>query len=335
MMRVGITYNLKSDFSHKGGEPADLYEEFDAEETIEAIQSVLEADGAEVVKLGGDPGVIDRLMATPVDLVFNIAEGLGGRNREGYIPSLLEFLGIPYTGSDPLTLSLTLDKALAKRVVAAEGVPTPGFRKVTSLTGLEGLSLRYPLFVKPCYEGSSKGVRLDSKVSDSSSLREKTRWLLKEYGPPVLVEEFVSGPEFTVGILGNAPPSVLGVMEIEIVGTPPDEAIYSLEVKREWKEKVRYHCPPRVAPAVLERIETVALQAYRALECRDVSRVDVRLGQDGIPYFLEVNPLPGLSPLYGDLPIMARRMGWDYGQLVRAIYHHALRRSGLEGKVSS
>jgi D-alanine-D-alanine ligase len=335
MMRVGITYNLKSDFSHGGGGPTDLYEEFDAEETIEAIQSVLEADGAEVVKLGGDPGVIDRLRATPVDLVFNIAEGLGGRNREGHIPSLLEFLGIPYTGSDPLTLSLTLDKALAKRVVAAEGVPTPGFRKVEKLEDLNGLCLRYPLFVKLCYEGSSKGVRLDSKVSDPSSLRERTRWLLEEYGPPVLVEEFVAGPEFTVGILGNDPPSVLGVMEIEILGTPPDQAVYSLEVKREWKEKVRYHCPPRIDPTVVEKIEAVALAAYRALECRDVSRVDLRLGRDGVPYFLEVNPLPGLSPLYGDLPIMARRMGWDYDRLVKAIYHHALRRSGLDGKARS
>ncbi len=241
----------------------------------------------------------------------------------------MEFLDIPYTGSDPLTLSLTLDKSVAKRVVMSEEIPTPRFRKVERMEDLEGMDLPYPLFAKLCYEGSSKGVRLDSKILDRRSLVEKTEWLLKEYASPLLIEEFVSGPEFTVGILGNERPSVLGIMGIEIKGIPPEEAIYSIEVKREWEERVRYHCPPSIDPSLLKRIEEVALRSYRVLECRDVSRVDLRVGEDGEAYFLEVNPLPGLSPVYGDLPIMAERMGWSYPQLVKTIFQHALKRYGL------
>jgi D-alanine-D-alanine ligase len=328
-LRVGITYNLKKDFTYQENQPIDDLEEFDSEETIDAIQEVLEKDGHKVIKLGGDTGLIDRLRQTSIDIVFNIAEGLRGRNREAHIPALLEYLNIPYTGSDPLTLSLTLDKSMAKRVVMSEGIPTPRFKKVERMEDLDDLDLEYPLFVKLCYEGSSKGVRLDSKNLDHRSLKEKTEWLLKTYGPPLLVEEFISGPEFTVGILGNENPKVLGVMQIEIKGSPPDEAIYSLEVKREWKEKVRYHCPPSIDPTLLKKIEEVALRSFRVLECRDVSRVDIRVDKDETPYFLEINPLPGLSPVYGDLPIMAGRMGWEYGRLVKTIFHHALKRNGL------
>jgi D-alanine-D-alanine ligase len=328
-LRVGITYNLKKDFSLRRDHPIDFLEEFDSEETIDAIQDVLRREGHEVIKLGGDAGLIDRLRTTTVDIVFNIAEGFQGRNREAHIPALLEFLNIPYTGSDPLTLSLTLDKSMAKRIVMSENIPTPKFKRVERMEDLDGLDLNYPLFVKLCYEGSSKGIRLDSKILDHRSLEGKTRWLLETYGPPLLVEEFVSGPEFTVGILGNEDPSVLGVMYIEIKGIPPEEAIYSLEVKREWEEKVKYHCPPPIEKKLLGEIEEVALRSFRALECRDVSRVDIRVGKDETAYFLEVNPLPGLSPVYGDLPIMAKRMGWDYDRLVKTIFHHALRRYGL------
>jgi D-alanine-D-alanine ligase len=326
--KVGITYNLKKDFSRKENQPIDFLEEFDSEETIDAIRKVLESEGHEVIKLGGDTGLIDRLRQTSVDIVFNIAEGLQGRNREAHIPALLEYFNIPYTGSDPLTLSLTLDKAMAKRVVMSQNIPTPRFIKVERMEDLEGLDLRYPLFIKLCYEGSSKGIRLDSKILDSQSLEEKARGLLKTYGSPILVEEFIKGPEFTVGVLGNEDPFILGVMQIEVKGSPLEESIYSLEIKREWEEKVRYHCPPFVDQNLLRNIEEVALRSYRALDCRDVSRVDIRVGEDKTPYFLEINPLPGLSPVYGDLVIMARNMGWDYARLVKTIFHHALKRYG-------
>ena len=328
-LRVGITYNLRRDFSSSENQPIDALEEFDAEETIDAIRDVLKGEGHEVIKLGGDAGLIDRLRQASIDIVFNIAEGLHGRNREAHIPALLEFLNIPYTGSDPLTLCVTLDKSVAKRIVMSENIPTPPFRKVERMEDLDRLGLRYPLFVKLCDEGSSKGVRLDSKIVDPESLEGKVEWLLKNYGPSILVEEFVQGPEFTVGILGNENPSVLGVMQVEIKGIPQEEAIYSLEVKREWEEKVVYHCPPSIDRNLLNRIEEVALRSYRVLGCRDVSRIDIRVGDDETPYFLEINPLPGLSPAYGDLVIMARRMGWEYPRLVKTIFHHALKRYGL------
>ncbi len=327
-LKVGITYNLKKDFTRQENQPIDLLEEFDSEETVDAIRKALESEGHEVIKLGGDVGLIDRLRQASVDIVFNIAEGIQGRNREAHIPALLEFLNIPYTGSDPLTLSLTLDKAMAKRIVMSQDIPTPRFKKVERMEDLDDLDLRYPLFIKLCYEGSSKGVRLDSKILDPQALREKAGGLLEAYGSPLLVEEFVRGPEFTVGILGNEAPRVLGVMQIEIKGSPPEESIYSLEIKREWEEKVRYHCPPSIDPSLLKKIEEVALRSYRVLECRDVSRVDIRVGKDQTPYFLEVNPLPGLSPVYGDLVIMARSMGWEYAGLVKTILHHALKRNG-------
>ncbi len=330
-LKVGITYNLKQDFTRQENQPIDLLEEFDSEETVDAIGKALESEGHEVIKLGGDTGLIDRLRQASVDIVFNIAEGHQGRNREAHIPALLEFLNIPYTGSDPLTLSLTLDKAMAKRIVVSQEVPTPRFKKVERMEDLDDLDLRYPLFVKLCFEGSSKGIRLDSKISDPQTLREKAKGLIETYGSPLLVEEFVRGPEFTVGILGNEAPRVLGVMQIEIKGIPPEESIYSLEIKREWEKKVRYRCPPSIAPSLLKKIEEVALRSYRALECRDVSRVDIRVGEDQIPYFLEINPLPGLSPVYGDLVIMARSMGWDYATLVKTIFHHALKRYGWVG----
>ena len=328
-LTVGITYNLKKDFGGGMDRPIDFLEEYDSEETVDAIRAVLEQDGHRVIKLGGDAELIQRLRQTPVDIVFNIAEGIGDRNREAHIPALLEFLKIPYTGSDPLTLCVTLDKAMAKRIVMSEGIPTPRFKRVATLEDLKGLDLPYPLFVKLCDEGSSKGVRLDSKVSDRRSLEEKVEWLLRTYGASLLVEEFLSGPEFTVGILGNGRPTVLGVMQIVIKGAPQEEAIYSLEVKREWEKRVSYHCPPLIDRSLRERIEEVALRSYQVLDCRDVSRVDIRVAADGTPHFLEVNPLPGLSPLYGDLPIMAGRMGWDYSRLIRTIFQHALERNGF------
>lgn len=328
-LRVGITYNLKKDVSLNDKLPIDFAEEFDSEETIDSIKNVLESEGHKVYKLGGDNGLIERLKSTPVDIVFNIAEGLKGRNREAHIPAILEFMDIPYTGSDPLTLSLTLDKSMAKRVVASEGIATPKFKKINRLEELNDLDLRYPLFLKLCYEGSSKGIRLDSKIKTPQALREKASWLLKDYDSPILIEEFINGPEFTVGIIGNYPPEIIGVMQIEIKGLAPEDAIYSLEVKREWEDKVCYHCPPSISQDLLKKIKDVAIRAYKVLECRDVSRVDIRVGEDNIPYFLEINPLPGLSPIYGDLPIMARLMGWKYEDLIKTIFNNALKRYGF------
>jgi D-alanine-D-alanine ligase len=186
--------------------------------------------------------------------------------------------------------------------------------------------LAFPLIVKPAWEGSSKGVRLASRVTTAAALREQVAFVLDGYGGPALVEEFCEGPEFTVGILGNDEPRVVGVMEIRHRSLPPGEFLYSLEVKRDWENQVEYLVPPPVEPRLLAALEDLALGCYRALGCRDVSRVDLRL-KAGVPQFIEVNPLPGLSPDYGDLPILAGRMGWSYPELVLAIVRHALERT--------
>lgn len=329
-MKIGIAYNLREEKEEGRDRPVDIDEEFDSPATIEAIAAVLTGAGHQVRKLGFGRAFLDALLADPPDLVFNIAEGIAGRNRESQIPALLEMLSIPYTGSDPLTLGLTLDKDLAKRTVSSHGLATPRHLVLDSpsLPSLDGLA--FPLMVKPAYEGSSKGIRLKSKVGNTAELEAQVRWLFDTYGVPVMVEEFLDGPEFTVGVIGNGSPRVLGVMMIRHRTLPPEDFLYSLEVKRDWENQVEYLSPPPVEEETLAALTDLALGVYECLGCRDVARVDLRL-RGGRPFFLEVNPLPGLSPDYGDLVIMARKMGWTYDQLVLDILRHARERAPAAG----
>jgi D-alanine-D-alanine ligase len=328
-MRIGIAYNLRDEVPDLPGAPVDHAEEFDSPATIDAIADVLAGAGHEVVRLGYGRALLERLLAAPPDLVFNIAEGWHGRSREAQVPAVCEMLGIPYTGSDPLTLALTLDKDLAKRVVASHGLATPRHLLLHRLEELPAGpapgGLAFPLIVKPSWEGSSKGVRLASRVTDEATLRAQVARVLADYESPALVEEFLEGEEFTVGVIGNEEPRPVGVMQIRHRTLAPAEFVYSLEVKRDWENQVEYLAPPPVPAPLLAAVEALAIGCYRALGCRDVSRVDVRL-RGGVPHFIEVNPLPGLSPTYGDLPILAGKMGWRYPDLVLAILRHALER---------
>jgi D-alanine-D-alanine ligase len=334
-MRIGIAYNLRDEVPDIPGVPVDHAEEFDSPATIEALELVLASAGHTVERLGFGRPFLERMLADPPELVFNIAEGLSGRSREAQVPAVCEMLGVPCTGSDPLALALTLDKDLAKRVVASRGLATPRHLLVERLIDIpdsgEHVGLTFPLIVKPAWEGSSKGVRLASRVTTPAALREQVAFVLEGYGGPALVEEFCEGEEFTVGVIGNEPARVVGVMQIRHRTLPPGEFLYSLEVKRDWENQVEYLVPPPVTARLLADLEALALGCYRALGCRDVSRVDVRL-KGGIPHFIEVNPLPGLSPTYGDLPILAGRMGWTHRELVLAIVQHALERSGRAGR---
>jgi D-alanine-D-alanine ligase len=329
-MRIGIAYNLRDEVPEAPGAPVDHAEEFDSPATIEALAQVLASAGHSVERLGFGRGFLERMLADPPELVFNIAEGLSGRSREAQVPAVCEMLGVACTGSDPLTLALTLDKDLAKRVVSSRGLATPRHLLVERLADLPGGDqpggLAFPLIVKPAWEGSSKGVRLASRVTTPAALREQVDFVLGGYGGPALIEEFCEGAEFTVGVIGNDEPRVIGVMQIRHRTLPPGEFLYSLEVKRDWENQVEYLVPPPVEPRLLADLEALALGCYRALGCRDVSRVDLRL-KAGLPHFIEVNPLPGLSPTYGDLPILAGRMGWSYPGLILAIVQHALERT--------
>ena len=339
-MRVGIAYDLRSDHSSRsrvaGGAdsadgPDDLLEEYDSPETVAALESALRARGREVVLLGGGRRFVERLLADPPDLVFTIAEGAGSRSREAHVPALCEMLGVPCTHSDPLTLSVTLDKSVAKRLAVAAGVPTPGFVVVGSPDDQSALELGFPLIAKPLHEGSSIGVRRSSRVEDASALRREVERLLADYREPVLVEEFAPGPEVTVGILGEgASARAIGAMEIAPRIARPGAFVYSLEVKRDWKREVEYHVPPRLARETLGETLEVALDAYRTLGCRDVARVDLRLSADGEPLFIEANPLPGINPVTGDLVILAGRSGLDFTALVGSILDCALQRIGRE-----
>ncbi|MBE0569894.1 MAG: ATP-grasp domain-containing protein [Deltaproteobacteria bacterium] len=327
-MRVGLAYNVKP-AEPPGHLPEDAFEEYDSEATVGHICDALCLLGHEVRRLPAGSGFVDALRESPVDIVFNIAEGEGGRCREAHVPAVLEMLGLPYVGSDPLTLSVTLDKPVAKKLVSHEGFPTPAFRTYRSAEEFTECPLPFPVIVKPAYEGSSKGVRLSSRAVDSGQAREMVRFVTETYRQEALVEAFVTGAEVTVGVLGNDPPRVAGMMEIVPMTVPPGEFVYSLEVKRDWENQVCYRVPPALPEATLAEIGRCAVGIYRALGCRDFSRIDFRLDAEGVPQFIECNPLPGLSPGYGDLPIMAERMGLPYLSLIGEILSHALVRLGM------
>jgi D-alanine-D-alanine ligase len=329
-MKIGIAYNLRQEEKTDSKLPVDNDEEFDSPDTIDAIGSVLEGAGHQVVKLGYGRDFVTALLDDPPDLVFNIAEGVSGRNRESQIPALLEMLSIPYTCSDPLTLGLTLDKDLAKRIASSHGLATPRHLVAEDLPAFERLTfddLHFPLIVKPAHEGSSKGIRLQSRVVNEVELRKQAAWLFERYDGPMMVEEFLEGSEFTVGVIGNTPPRPLGTMMIRHRSLPAEDFIYSLEVKRDWENQVEYLSPPPVSGSLASEISELATGVYSVLGCRDVARVDIRL-RDGKPHFIEVNPLPGLSPEYGDLVIMARKNGVPYEELILEILRHARERVG-------
>jgi D-alanine-D-alanine ligase len=332
-VKIGLAYDLKQEPA--GEVPTDAFEEFDTQETVDAVAAALRSGGHSVVKLGGGREAAKKIVGENwnaedrgLEFIFNLAEGSGGRNREAHLPALFEMLGIPYTGSDPLTLSLTLDKAQAKRMAAAAGVRTP-----ESLVAREGEDWRekklpdFPLFVKPLCEGSSKGIRYSSRVESREALEKQVRWLRSQYGAiPILIERYIAGREFAIGVLGNEPPAVLGVMEIRFRDRNRPDFLYSLEVKREWQKLCEYIVPAEEGSRLGEGLKSAALAVYRALGCRDVARLDFRVSAEEEIYFLEANPLPGLSPVSGDLVILARGMGWKYEDLILAIFNHSLAR---------
>ena len=328
-MRVGLAFNVKPAGTPEHL-PEDAFEEYDSEATVGNIENALSLLGHDVRRLPAGHGFVDSVRSAAPDIVFNVAEGEGGRCREAHVPAVLEMLGIPYVGSDPLTLCITLDKPVAKRLVEHDGFPTPPFRIARSAEELDSLPFPFPVIVKPAFEGSSKGVRIASRATSLDQAREMVRFVTRTYRQVAMVEAFVPGAEVTVGVLGNDPPRVVGMMEIVPKTVSPAEFVYSLEVKRDWENRVTYRVPPALPAAVLSEIERCALGIFRALGCRDFSRIDFRLDASHTPHFIECNPLPGLSPEYGDLPIMADRMGIPYLSLVGEILSHALSRLGME-----
>jgi D-alanine-D-alanine ligase len=323
-LRIGFTYNMKR-VSTKGGNDSEA--EFDAPETISSIRDALESYGHVVIPLEATAELPRQLMESPVDLVFNIAEGVSGRNREAVVPALCELMGIPYTGSDAATLSIALDKALSKRVLRQHGILTAEFQVME--TGRERLSpkLRFPLIVKPNQEGSSKGVSAQVSVVDNEDvLRQLVRDLIERYRQPALIEDYIAGREFTVGLLGDKRPRVLPPMEILFRDTSNPRPVYDFQIKQEWEKHVYYECPARLTPTELKSVERVCRETFAALDCRDVARVDLRMNGKGELYVLEVNPLPGLTPEYSDLCLIGKAANLDYRQLIGEILAGGLKR---------
>jgi D-alanine-D-alanine ligase len=330
-MKIGLSYDLKEAVTLGKDQPEDALEEYDSLETVNALKTAIEARGHTVAQLGGGREFLKRVLAEKVDFVFNISEGLGSyRGREAQVPSVLEMLDIPYSGADPQCLAICLDKHLTKKLVAWEGVATPRWCVITG-SGIKATdwdSLPYPAFVKPVWEGSSKGIRLSSLVHNPGELKKLVSGLMAQYQQPVLVEEFIAGEEITVGLIGNAPPQVLGVMRVVPRKKDPN-FVYSLEVKRDYEKLVDYECPARLEEKTLSKIREYSLKAFEILECRDFARVDFRVSPDGVPYFLEINPLAGLNPRSSDLIIMANLVGLKHSDIISSILEAALRRNSL------
>jgi D-alanine-D-alanine ligase len=356
MTRIGFAYNQKPDViaSPEDAEPpslagaSDRYAEWDSAETIDAVASALSAVG-DVIRLEADPAFPERLRAAAPDIVFNIAEGLHGVNREAHVPAICEFYGIPYSGSDPFTLSLCLDKARTKETLSFHGVPTAPFALARSVRDLEriareGLShdarrtTHDALFIKPVHEGSSKGITEANLVRTSQDLVSVGTRLLEEYAQPVLIEAYLPGAEFTCGVLGNGRAArVLPIVAINFASLPEGATpIYGFEAKWIWDTPDRpldiFECPARIPHSLQQRIEEVVLRAYDILGCRDWSRIDVRLDADGVPNIVEVNPLPGILPNPEEnscLPKAARAAGLGYDQLIQACLAAAAARQGV------
>lgn len=325
---IGLAFDLKPAEPPAADAPIDLHEEYDGEDTIVALADTLAALGHRPRRLGGGRAFVEAMLARPPQLVFNLAEGHGSRSREAHVPALCEMLGVPCTGSDPLTMALTLDKALAKQVVRAAGIRSAAFCIVESEAAVDRIDMPFPLFVKPVAEGSSMGVRTTSRVADRAALRREILRCLQQYRQPALVETYLAGAEATVAVCGlGGQARVLGSMGIEPASGPVEGFVYGLESKRNYKSLVRYHVPPRLPGAQLADMEGVALAAYRALGCRDLARVDVRLDADGHAHFIELNPLPGLNPVTGDICLIAYGIGMSYAALIASVVESAATRS--------
>ncbi|HEY2028738.1 MAG TPA: ATP-grasp domain-containing protein [Myxococcales bacterium] len=324
-LRVGFTYNVKRVKPALDGS-RDEEAEYDAPATIQAVREAIAAAGHEVIDLEATPDLPSLIETMKPDLVFNMAEGIKGRNRESQVPALLELLDIPYSGSDPAALNIALDKALAKKIIRQHGILTPNFFTMT--TGKERLpkDVKFPLIVKPVAEGSSKGVHATSVVENEQELREAVRKMIAKYDQPALVEDYIGGREFTVGMLGERRPKVLPPMEVVFLDTAEQRPVYSFEFKQDWSSKIRYDVPASLEPSQLKALERAARECFIGLGCRDVARVDFRMDEQGKIYFLECNPLPGLTPGWSDLVLIANAAGLEYNALISEILSGAIRR---------
>ncbi|MBI5369095.1 MAG: D-alanine--D-alanine ligase [Planctomycetes bacterium] len=346
-MDVGLTFNLKQEVvepapveeNEEPPSPPDFYAECDSEATIAAVEAAL-ARRHRVIRIHADEHAFETLRRTRPAIVFNLAEGLYGAAREAHLPAMLEMLRIPYTGSDPQTLAIALDKERTKDLVAHHGVPVPRSLTAASPDDVRALPdfLAFPLMVKPSSEGSSKGIQNGALVRTQAELEAQVERVTTLYRQTALVEEYLAGREFTVAILGNGPSArCLPIVEIKFDSLPSGvNPIYSYEAKWIWDRAENplsiFDCPARIPERLAARISRICLDAYRILRCRDWCRIDVRCNAAGEPFFLEMNPLPGILPKPEDnscFPKAARAAGLDYAGLINTVLDLACARYGI------
>ncbi|MEG1527560.1 MAG: ATP-grasp domain-containing protein [Clostridia bacterium] len=329
-LTVGICYNVKK---HVDTSTIDAEAEYDNITTVEAIKHSLELCGCAVELFEEDGAILDKLKESHIDIVFNIAEGHGGRGREAQVPAILNLYGISYTGSDETTLCVALDKALTKRVLCTYHIKTPKYFYASKDKPIKATGLTFPVILKPNAEGSSKGISEVSVVNNHKQLVEVVKHLFNSYHQDVLIEEYIEGREFTVGLLGNGKDvTVFEPMEIKFNKPTQDSyCVYSYTVKQIYEQYVQYVCPPELTEQQSKKIKQTAKNIFNILGCNDFARVDFRMANDGTLHFIEINPLPGLAPNYSDFPMLANFCGVDYDTLIYRILTTALKRLGKIG----
>lgn len=326
-----MTYDLKDDYQFADWDPQDANAEFDHPVTVDAVAQAIKQCGFQVKRIGNVNNLLKNLDNLGVDIVFNIAEGLKGRNRESQVPVILEAKGIPFVGSDGLTLSLTLDKVITKKLLIYEGIPTPGFFEARNPSDINRDHLKFPLIVKPRYEGSSKGLNDKARVENEDDLKIQVERIVKVYEQPALVEEFISGYEFTVAIVGNNPPEVFAPIQTKIDGQlKPGKLFYTYE--RISSDSIEYIFPAQIDLNLQKKIMDLALRVYQAVECLDFGRVDFRVDDQGRIFALEINPLPSLS-VEDVFMIIAQKIGIGYHRMIGKIIESAMQRYCTEVKV--
>jgi len=326
--KIGLTFDLKTDYQIQPGEPADIVAELDNERTINEISQAILANGYEVERIGNVKNILKKLPNLNVDLILNIAEGYKGRNRESQVPLILEMYNIPFIGSDALTLGLTLDKILTKKILISENIPTPKFFEIKDVNELKDVNhIEFPLIVKPRCEGSSKGLSEKSRVTDMESLRRQAELIITNYKQPALVEEFISGKEFTVPIVGNDHPEVFPAVQVSIDDKLDlGDAFYTFA--RLTSDKLKYVCPAQISQELEHKMRDAALRTYKAVDCRDLGRVDFRVDNKENIYVLEINPLPILSHEDAFM-IVAQQTKIGYNGIINKIIDSAKKRLNL------
>lgn len=325
-LKVGLAYNLKRDNA------SETEAEFDSPHTIEAIKAAIEKQGCEVIMLEADKTLPKKLLKNEIDIVFNIAEGTNGRGREAHVPSILSYYGIKHTGSDETTLCVCLDKELAKRILISHKVKTPKYQLIASRDFKLKKNLSFPLIAKPNAEGSSKGISEISVFKNEDELRTFSDGYFAGQNDVLLLEEYITGREFTVGVVGNEKETrVFRPMEIALKGAKSGYGVYDYAIKKDCMKHVDYICPASISREAEKNMMRTAGKIYTILGCRDFARIDFMLTEFNELYFIEINPLAGLTPGYSDFPMLAEANGVKYDELIGMILVSALKRYGMGG----